>query len=513
MPIGSSLNDLKLKVQKKLKIKSFKKFSVSKQSIDARDKKNIMYVYSVDVAFDNEGKYINNKDILKIEPYEYKLNKINSKVRPVIVGSGPAGLFAALILAESGAKPIILERGKPVDERKKDVDLFFETGVLNEESNVQFGEGGAGSFSDGKLTTGVNDFRAKKILDEFIFAGAPEEIGYLSKPHIGTDNLKLVIKNIRGKIIKLGGEFRFSNKLIDLEVEGNSLVALKVKSEGGEYYIEGDKAILALGHSARSTFYMLGGKGLTIARKSFSVGFRIEHLQKMIDKSQYGGFYKKLPPAEYKLNTHTSNGRGVYTFCMCPGGQVVAAASEKGGLVTNGMSYYGRDLENSNAALLVGINADEFKSNDVFEGVKFQIALEEKAFKLGGGDFKAPVQLLGDFLIGKASTSIGSVTPSYKPGFTLADLNSCFSGELLFAFKEAIYDLDKKLHGFNTYDAALTFAESRSSSPIRFIRGSNFESNIKGLYLAGEGAGYAGGIMSAAIDGIKASESMIQGLI
>ncbi len=510
MPIDSEIEDLKRKVSKKLKGARINNFVISKKSIDARDKKNIFYVYSVDLEIDNEMKYINNKDILKIEIKKYEIKKIVSEQRPVIIGSGPCGLFAALILAESGLKPIILERGKNVLDRKKDVDSFFKTGILNEESNIQFGEGGAGTFSDGKLTTGVNDFRIKKVLEEFINSGAPEEIGYLAKPHIGTDKLLEILINIRKKIISLGGEYRFLNKLIDIEIKNDNLKALKIKSENGEYFIECKNAIFALGHSARETFRLLYDKKLKIERKNFSVGMRIEHLQSEINKSQYGELNKKLPAAEYKLNSHISNGRGVYTFCMCPGGEVVAAASENGRLVTNGMSVYKRNSENANSALLVGIGNEDFKDDGVFAGMDFQIQLEEKAFRLGGGNFKAPVQLLGDFLENKKSTSLGRVVPSYMPGYEFANLNECFSEEILFSFKKAVLDMNQKMNGFNSYDAVLTFAETRSSSPIRIVRDDKYESNIKGIFLAGEGAGYAGGIMTAAVDGIKAAEFLME---
>lgn len=496
------------------------KYEFSKLSIDARKKNNVHYTATVNITL-NE-KIVKENDIIKknkklnitkVVPYEYIVKKINKQsLSPVIVGAGPAGLFCGLVLAQSGACPIIIERGKCVEERQKDVNSFWNTGVLNTSSNVQFGEGGAGTFSDGKLNTGTKDSRAKKVLQEFVKHGAPNEILYNAKPHIGTDKLPTAVKNIRNEIIRLGGKVLFQTQLTDIIIKNNSVSEVIVLTQNGEEKILCDKLVLALGHSARDTFEMLANLNIPMEQKPFSVGTRIEHLQSEIDKAQYGCFARNsnLGSADYKLAVHLNNGRGVYTFCMCPGGTVVAAASEENRLVTNGMSKFARAEINANSALLVGISPSDFGSEHILAGVQLQRNLEEQAFILGEGSYKAPVQRVADFIENKKTTSFGSVLPSYTAGTTLADLNDCLPDYIADSLKQGIKQLDNKLKGFANGDALLTAVETRSSSPIRIIRNESMQSiSVNGLYPCGEGAGYAGGIMSAAVDGIKCAEQII----
>ena len=490
-----------------------KKFTIAKKAVDARNKNDICFVYSLDVEIEDEGRFLDNKNVSAIKESAYYVAKSAPKAkRPVIIGAGPGGLFAALVLSEARLRPIIIERGKAVEERRADVLKFWETGRLDTTSNVQFGEGGAGAFSDGKLTTGIKDFRIGKVIDEFAACGAPEEIKYSAKPHIGTDKLFNVLINLRKKITDLGGEYRFATELIDFAEEKGRLISVKVRDLAQErvYDIECDSCILAIGHSARDTFEMLYEKGLKLQAKPFSVGVRIEHKQATINKAQYGKFWnhKALGAADYKLNCNI-NGRGVYTFCMCPGGEVVAAASESGRLAVNGMSYFARVAENANSALLVGVNPEDFPGDHPLRGIEFQRELEEKAFKLGGGNFNAPVQLVGDFLRDRPSRELRSVVPSYKPGYKLCDLRKCLPDFIGSAIKGALPEMDKKIHGFGSYDAVMTAVESRSSSPVRILRGENLHSSVEGIIPCGEGAGYAGGIMSACVDGINCAEKLL----
>ena len=478
--------------------------TIVKKSIDARDKKNVHYVYSLNIKVVDESKYPNIKKIENKKPL--KINKSRKSVyKPVIVGSGPAGLFCALTLVDNGYEPIIIEQGDSVDNRIKYIEEYKTTGRLNEMCNVQFGEGGAGTFSDGKLTTGISSPYIKEVLETFHKFGAPKEITYLSHPHIGTDNLIKILKNIRKHIEEKGGEYRFNTKLEDIKKE-NGVYILKTNNQ----QIETDCLVLAIGHSARDTYKMLLDNKINMVRKNFSVGVRIEHKQSMINESQYGLYTKlNLPPAEYKLAYHGDE-RSCYTFCMCPGGEVIASASNREAIVTNGMSEYKRDKENANSALLVNILTTDFKGTDPLAGVHFQEELEHQAYILGGSNNNAPVQRVEDYLNDKKSTKIGDIIPSYKPGYTLTNLNKLFPDYVNKTLKEGILYFDTKIKGFANPDAILTGVETRSSSPVTITRNDDLECNLENVYPCGEGAGYAGGITSAAIDGIKVAIKIIE---
>ncbi|MDD2908094.1 MAG: FAD-dependent monooxygenase [Candidatus Gracilibacteria bacterium] len=520
--------DEKLIEGKILKILNIKKadlieFKIVKKAVDSRDKNRILFVYSLDINTKDNEKIVNSKNtiflknlkkhkIRLIEPFVYKIDKIDTsklKYRPVIIGSGPSGLLAATILAEAGAKPIVLERGSEVKQRVIDVHNLFTKREFKKNSNVQFGEGGAGTFSDGKLYTLVNDPRSKYIFEEFVASGAPEEIIYSARPHIGTDRLRGVVRNMRKKIISLGGEVRFDTLMTDIETENGKVK--NVVLENGEK-IRTDDLIIAIGHSARDTYEMLYNKGLEIKQKPFAVGLRIEHPRELINKSQYGEacHHIKLGAASYKLVSHDTEERSVYSFCMCPGGHVVLAASEEGRLTVNGMSEYNQDSKNSNSALLVNVNTSDFGSDHPLAGVEFQRKWEEATFKAGGGNFNAPAQLVGDFLDKKASTKIGNISTTYKPEITLTSLDTCLPEFVIKAIRKALPILDKKIKGFADPNALLIGIEARTSSVIRMFRDSSCESNIKGIYPAGEGAGYAGGITSSAIDGLIVGENIIK---
>lgn len=496
---------LKLACKKyKIKKDDVIKWLIYKKSIDARKKDNIFYNYTIDMECKNEKNIKNVEYVEKEKNEEIKVNR-KSTYKPVIIGAGPAGLFAALTLAQNGIKPIIIEQGKKVEERKIDVDNFRRCGKLNTLSNVQFGEGGAGTFSDGKLTTGIHNVFCKKVLQEFYNFGAPEQILYINKPHIGTDNLINIIRNIREEIIKLGGKFLFNEKVTDFEIEDN-----KIKSVICSRKIETDTVILAIGHSARDTFEKLYEKGIKMEPKNFSVGVRIEHKQKMINNSQYSENTKlKLPPAEYKLVYH-GNERSCYTFCMCPGGVVMASSSEEKTIVTNGMSRFLRDGENANSAILVNVTPNDFENDSPIAGIYFQKKLEEKAYILGGSNYYAPIQRVEDFLENRKSTYIGEIKPTYLPGVTLSNLNEILPDFVAQTLKEGIIYFDKKIKGFANKDAIITGVETRSSSPVKIVRDENLVANVKGIYPCGEGAGYAGGIMSAAVDGIKCAIKVLE---
>ena len=489
-----------------------KGLTLVRRSIDARKKPDVRIIYTVDVAVDgSENRILKASGCKKaaIAPVSfYKPPKAvyQSSKRPVIVGFGPAGMFAGLILAMAGLKPIILERGEDAQTRHEKVQRFFETGELDEISNVQFGEGGAGTFSDGKLNTGVNNPRIGWILQQFVKAGAREDILYDAKPHVGTDVLLTVVQNLRKRIISQGGEVRFQTKVTGILTENGTITGLKTNK--GD--IACNYVILAIGHSARDTFRMLHEMGIPMEPKPFAMGVRIEQLQSVIDKAQYGRDDLPLPPADYKLVRHLEN-ETVYTFCMCPGGHVVAATSEHGKIVTNGMSNADRDGVNANAALLVSLNPADFPYEGVLGGMLWQEELEKKAFD-HTGCYRAPAQTVGDFLTGKASTGSKGVEPSYKPGVIWTDLHQVLPMKITRALAEALPQMERNLKGFAAPEAVLTAPETRSSSPVRILRGEDHQSSLKGLYPAGEGAGYAGGIMSAAIDGIMAAEALLENL-
>ncbi len=491
--------------------------SVYKRSYDARQKKQIQLIYTVDVPLrDDLEATVLKRQIAHVAPspdmtYRFVTQApADLKSRPLIIGFGPCGLFAALILAQMGFRPIVLERGKAVRERTKDTWGLWRNQVLNPESNVQFGEGGAGTFSDGKLYSQIKDphHYGRKVLQEFVAAGAPEEILYVSKPHIGTFRLVSMIEKMRGDIEALGGEIRFSQRVERLLIDNDRHVHGVRLADGEE--LRSDHVVLAIGHSARDTFQTLFDQGVHIEAKPFSIGFRIEHPQSLIDRARFGDFagHPLLGAADYKLVHHARNGRSVYSFCMCPGGTVVAATSEVGQVVTNGMSQYSRNERNANAGFVVGISPDDYPGGPL-AGIDFQRHWERRAFALGGGDYRAPAQRVGDFLAGRPSTEFGSVLPSYKPGVHPCDLSTALPDYAIAAMREALPALDRQIRGFAMPDALLTAVETRTSSPVRITRGADYQSiNTRGLYPAGEGASYAGGIYSAAIDGIEVAQAV-----
>ena len=494
-------------VKNKIKPEEVEKWYIYKKSIDARKKEDIYYNYTIDIELKDKKK---EKKYEQVEKYKFPEIKVirKNQVSPVIIGAGPAGLFAGLILVENGIKPIILERGKQIEERIKDVEDFIQNRKFNTTSNIQFGEGGAGTFSDGKLNTGNTSIFSRKVLEEFVKFGAPKEILYTAKPHIGTDNLRNIVKNIREYIIKNGGQVLFNEKVTDFEIENGKITAVICSKR-----IETDSVILAIGHSARDTFKKLYELGIEIQPKNFAVGVRIEHLQKDINRAQYGDKTKlKLPTADYKLVYHAKNGRTCYTFCMCPGGQVMASNSEENSIATNGMSNFARDGENANSALLVNVTVDDYYNSTPLDGMYFQEDLERKAFELGGSNYNAPIQKVEDFLENRKTTKLGKVKPTYMPGVTMSNLSEILPEFVLETLKEGIIELDKKMHGFANKDAILTGVETRSSSPVQITRDKeNLNSiNVQGLYPCGEGAGYAGGIMTAAIDGIKCAIKILE---
>ncbi|WP_332851489.1 NAD(P)/FAD-dependent oxidoreductase [Duganella sp. S19_KUP01_CR8] len=501
-------------------------YTVFKRSYDARKKTAIVLIYSLDVDVKDEAALLKrlHHDVhlapspdtaYKFVAHGEQLAGHDQNPRPVVIGTGPCGLFAALILAQMGLRPIILERGKQVRERTVDTFGFWRKRELNPESNVQFGEGGAGTFSDGKLYSQIKDPKhyGRKVLTEFVKAGAPEEIMYVSKPHIGTFRLVKMVEQMRANIEQMGGEYRFENKVVDIEIEpgpdGGQVRGLTLES--GEKIVT-NHVVLAVGHSARDTFEMLYQRGVYVEAKPFSIGFRVEHPQSLIDTCRFGpnAGHPILGAADYKLVHHASNGRAVYSFCMCPGGTVVAAASEPGRVVTNGMSQYSRNERNANSAIVVSISPEVDYPGHPLAGIEFQRRLEEKAFELGGGTYNAPGQLMGDFVAGRASTEFGSVVPSYKPGVQLTDLATILPEYAVTALREAFPAFDKQVKGYFKHDAVLTGLETRTSSPIRIKRRDDTlqSLNTRGLFPAGEGAGYAGGILSAGVDGIKVAEAV-----
>ncbi|WP_294578702.1 NAD(P)/FAD-dependent oxidoreductase [uncultured Thomasclavelia sp.] len=510
-----SIKDYRQIISQQLNVSKNKIHDVKlvKQAVDARRKNKIHFVCSFTFNIDNEDQVIKKYPKLqlnKVKEYHYpKLKATDDHI--VVVGSGPAGLFCAYNLARCGQRVTLIERGSAVEKRKQDIEQFFKTGKLDPQSNVQFGEGGAGTFSDGKLTTGVKDYRKRFILETFVEHGAKEDILYVNKPHVGTDYLIKVVYNMRQTIIKNGGTVLFDTKLVDLEIVDNCLKSIVIERNNRKEKMNADKLVLAIGHSARDSYEMLYQRGLDISQKSFAVGLRIEHLQSFINWHQYGKManHQCLPTADYKLAVKTSSGRGVYTFCMCPGGRVINSSSEVGGVVVNGMSNQARDDKNANSAILVTVGPEDFDSDHPLAGVSFQRQLEKKAFELGGGNYQVPVMRVEDYLENKIGLSMDQVTCSVLPQVKYANLNELFPKNINDSLKEGLVLMNQKFSGFTT-QAMLSGVESRSSSPVRFYRDENFESNIKNIYPIGEGAGYAGGIMSSAIDGLKCSEMLLK---
>ena len=517
IPLDCDDESLRRAAAKELRLeeRAVQSVTLFRRSVDARKKEQLHFTCTLDVTVAvNENNLLKRaKNAVKVTPYRYDVPTWQGGTPPVVVGFGPAGMFAALVLAQSGAKPIVVERGRDVDRRTADVHRFWTDGALDTRSNVQFGEGGAGTFSDGKLNTGTKDSRQRKVLEEFVAHGAPADILCNAKPHIGTDKLRVTVKNIREKIISLGGRVLFETKLVGLETKDSRICAVTVEHGGAVETIETDAVILAIGHSARDTFEMLHAQHLPIEAKPFSVGARIEHLREQIDRAQYGKFagHPALGAAPYKMNVQTANGRGAYTFCMCPGGTVVNASSEENRLCTNGMSAYARDAVSSNAALLVSVSPADYGGDSPLSGMYYQRDLEEKAFWCGGGSYAAPVQRVADFLQNRPTKSLGAVSPSIGPAHTLCDLHTVLPDYITSSMAQAIPAMGKRLFGFDDGDAVLTGVETRSSSPIRILRNTETLQAVTlfGLYPCGEGAGYAGGIISAAVDGIRCAEKII----
>ena len=517
---GAGLAALTAEAARVLKVREKELLSlrVLRRSVDARE--DVSLVYTVEAAVKDEAAVLKRCRSKKVSRLTRKPGYLLPppppvpEIPPIVVGVGPAGLFAALVLAKAGLRPILLERGRPVERRKADVERFWSTGDLDPASNVQFGEGGAGAFSDGKLNTGTRDIRHRFILEQLVSCGAPEDILIDAKPHVGTDYLHIALKNLRQKLLDLGADIRFESQLTDLDIRDGRLAGITAAGPDGPYALPCRHLVLCPGHSARDTFEMLYARGVPMEAKPFAVGVRVEHRQADCDAAQYKQYagHPGLPASTYKLSCHLPSGRGVFSFCVCPGGEVVAAASETGRVVTNGMSEFARDRENINGALLVNVMPEDFGGDGPLAGVAFQRKLEAAAYALGGGGYRAPAQRVEDFLAGRPSAGPGRVTPSYRPGVTWADLHECLPPFVADALAEALPILGRKLRGYDAPDAVLTAVESRSSSPVRIPRDETCQSGLRGLYPCGEGAGYAGGILSAAADGMRCAEQIVKQL-
>lgn len=514
VPVGHTDEQLRraAAVAAGIPVKDLLSLRVYRRGVDARHTRQIHFIYTVDLDVKDEvaalAKKRPNVSAVTEAPYAYAKKTVSLSRRPVVVGTGPAGLFAGLLLARSGTKPILLERGQPIEQRVKDVEGLTVRGVLNPESNIQFGEGGAGTFSDGKLNTSITDPRCRWVLEQLVAAGAPADILFRAKPHVGTDRLRGTVIRMRRDILEMGGEFRFGAKVTDLEIKDERVAGVRVNDAE---WIEAEVVVMALGNAARDTFEMLHRRGVRMEPKPFSIGARVEHSRAAVDRGLYGGYanHPQLGAADYKMAHHSAKGMSAYTFCMCPGGVVVPGASEEGGVVTNGMSEYARCAANSNSGLMVGVTPADFGGDGPLAGVAFQRKWEQRAFELGGGGFRAPVQRVGDFLARRPTTRWGGVEPSYLPGATPANLWDCLPEKVCEGIKESLAEFNKRIKDFSHPDALLTGVETRSSSPVRMTRDEGLQSNLRGLYPVGEGAGHAGGIMSSAVDGLRAAEAIL----